>query len=60
MMTAAGISNMQATAAKLWFHPLIYIIKIRQFLKDLFPVGRLRNNKKFMQTQMVTGSQKAV
>jgi hypothetical protein len=51
---------MQATVAILRFNALVYITKICQVLKDLFPVGRLRNIKEFKQSQTVTGSQKAV
>jgi len=58
LMTATGISHMQATAATLRFHPTVYITKIYQVLKDLFPAGPLRNTKKVKQTQ--TGSKKAV
>jgi hypothetical protein len=59
MMTAAGISRMPDTAATLWFHSSVYVTKICQVLKDLLPLGPLRNTKKFKQTQTVTGSQKA-
>lgn len=60
MMTATWNSHMQATVAILRFNALVYITKICQVLKDLFPVGRLRNIKEFKQSQTVTGSQKAV
>jgi hypothetical protein len=60
LMNAKGISHMQATAATLRFHPTVYITKICQGLKDLFPAGPLRNAKEVKQTQTVTGSQKAV
>lgn len=60
LMTATGISHKQATAATLRFRPLVYITKICQVLKDLFPVASLRNTKKVKQTQTVTSSQRAV
>jgi len=46
LMTATGISHTQATAANLRFHPSVYITKICQVLKELFPAGPLRNTKK--------------
>ena len=60
LMTATGISHKQATAATLRFRPLVYITKICQVLKDLFPVASLRNTKKVKQTQTVTSSQREV